>query len=408
MARRDRASQQRDWFEAIFPGLLFLAILLRYATSSTARPDFLAAALAFGGFIAYLRYLGADGRHRTQRLILAATLCGFALLTKQSTIAAPVAIGLHLLARGRIRDAAMFSAFTLAWPLMFYAALWTPTRGGVWLMTAGGIGQSFNLMKMLEFGVVGYLGSGFVLLTLGASALLLTDPERTDADTASVAYFLVGLGWFLVMAGNPGSSHNYFIEAAVSGALLIGALFARYRTRSETTRRTILAFLLAMLVGHSLPQAALVARVYVDVQEEQTIARILENLRTHEGQYVLADVNYVTQVIRAGHRPLIHDSYVYTIMSDKGTVDLAPFLQFLEVGHVPYLILQNSLEWYEKQKVGSRLWPAPVLQHLKAGYDCRTLLQKRTDGRLLVVCERRNEAGQTDRRGRRAGGAALR
>lgn len=101
------------------------------------------------------------------------------------------------------------------------------------------------------------------------------------------------------------------------------------------------------------------------------------------------------RVIRAGHQSLIRDSNVYATMSGMGTADLGHFLQYLVGSHVPILILQNSLEWYERQKVGARLWPAPVLEHLRSAYDCRMLLRKRIDGRLLVVCELRNKTGNT-------------
>jgi hypothetical protein len=387
--RQARTPGGWGWLERLFPGFLFLAILLRYATSSIARPDFLAAALSLAGVVVYLRHLSANSQRRSW-FLPASVLCGLALLTKQAVFAAPTAIGLHLLLRRRFGEAVTFGLLTLAWPAVFYAALWAPTEGGVLLMTMAAIGAQYDFVRVLEFAVIGYVGSPFVIIAFTAGLLLMADRERSHVDSAGFIYFIVGLGWFVVMVGRPGSSHNYFVEAAVAGALLIGLLLHRYAARDDAgARRMLLVVLVVMLTAHLVPQATLTMRRHADALEQQSVARALRNLRTSSRQYVLADVFYVLEAARAGLQPLVLDSYALTKMSDSGAVDPQPILEYLRTDRVPYLVLQNSLEWHEQLKPGDRYWPREILDYLRRAYTCETVLQQPSDGRLLVICEYR-------------------
>jgi hypothetical protein len=99
----------------------------------------------------------------------------------------------------------------------------------------------------------------------------------------------------------------------------------------------------------------------------------------------MADAYYVFDVVQAGLTPVMIDNMVYTLLVDNRVIDDSRLLALFETGKVPYLVLQNTLEWHASLSYGDRFYPNAVLEYLQRHYTCEKVM-KRWDGNALVIC----------------------
>src|SRR5439155_8638707 len=85
------------------------------------------------------------------------------------------------------------------------------------------------------------------------------------------------------------------------------------------------AGVLLMLSIVQLPgQLALVRSSMAMPLEQIEVRAKLPSLRTAEDEFILADRNYLFDVVQAGHRPLLLDNLTYALMYDNGLIDTRP------------------------------------------------------------------------------------
>lgn len=384
------ASQRRDGPIWSLPApLLFLATLPSMTLGgSLAKPEFLAAGLSFAGLLIYLKRGLVEGK---SWILYSSLLCGLALLSKPSLAAGIGAIVIHLLYDRRYKECLRFASSVLLWFSGVYAALWVPTQGGIGFMTFVANAAKFTPLKIIDLGIEKYMASVFVLVALAACTVLLSGSRGSrQGQVVAAFYFLIALSWFVVSVGRPGSSYNYFLEAGVAGSLVIGILISQLASeRNWVALRLVLVVLVVNMLIGVRSQMLRTSQAYDDVEEQATIMKVLGDLETRHDEYVLSDVIYTSDVVQAGHRPVLYDSYIYTLMRDNGAISIEPLMSELRREKVPYLVLQNTLEWHRNLPYGGRYWPVSVLEYLNENYTCRTALKRKTiTWASLVICER--------------------
>jgi hypothetical protein len=377
----------RRW--KLVPPLMFLCMFptLAWRSGSFAKPEFLATCLSVAGFTIYLQR-GVAG---TKRWVGAtAVLCGAALLAKQSAFICPWALSVHLMWDRRYRELIRFICFVTVIILAGCALVWASGGDGLWLMTFRGNAARLVLSKILTLGIREYLANAFVIAAVAASGILLVSVRGSrDVGTAAAVYFLSGLAWFVISVGRPGSSYSYFLDGAIGACLVLPLLLYRYSLLGNWTAQIFAFLVVTLAVMVQLPtHVQLTVMTSGDARDESEIMKSLAGLRSRPGEYVLADPLYVWDVIKSGRTPLVTNSYQYTLMNDNGLLSVKPLLDLLQGRKVPYLVLQNDLEWHATLAYGDRYWPQSVVQYLRRNYTCQRLFDRDFDPSYhFIVCQ---------------------
>jgi 4-amino-4-deoxy-L-arabinose transferase-like glycosyltransferase len=232
---------------AAWAGLAILTTNLVSVWSVRARPDHLALAFNLAGFaLIWSRWTAitatptdaqrgrwAIDRATWRTLWLAAICCALGFYTKQTLLAAPVALGLGLLL-ARPRAGIAFGAIYGALVLMPFALLTAITRGGFYQKIVAFhsswswhdfafLGGPFvtRYWPLLLLGIV--LPLAVALAALRGRALFAH--LRADRDLLPALYLPSAL-FFALGAGTHGGNHNHFVESVIvalfCGALLVG------------------------------------------------------------------------------------------------------------------------------------------------------------------------------------------
>jgi hypothetical protein len=253
-------------------------------------------------------------------------------------------------------------------------------------MTVIANGARLDVRKIFSFAIQQYMTSAFVGLAAGASAILAIERSRKEYAVAAF-YFLISISFFVVAAGRPGSSYSYFLDAAISGSLVIRMLIARLSQAGEELQwipmvLVIAACLPSMFSGLPHGVAELVTLSYDDRDEHMAVMRQLSGVKTRPDEYVVSDVLRTADIIDAGLQPVVNDSFQYTLMVKNHVLSTEPLMRVLRERRAPYAILQNTLYWH--RSVGD-YWPGEVVDYLDKNYSCNQLMGMK-DGTYLVIC----------------------
>ncbi len=230
---------------ALWAALATLTLNLVSVWSVRARPDHLALALNLAGVALVYRRWGtlsagaATGRWglprpETRLVWQVAGLCALGFFTKQTLLAAPVAIGVCLLAK-RLRLGIAFGVLYGALVLIPFGLLILLTRGGFYQHIVAfhsswswheywRLGQPF----LARYWPLLIVAAGLPL-TVAALAVRTARPLaqlRDDLDLLPAVYLgtaaLFGLG-----AGTHGGNHNHFVETMVVAVWCVALLAGR-------------------------------------------------------------------------------------------------------------------------------------------------------------------------------------
>jgi hypothetical protein len=360
------------FFLSVFPAMA-------WNHGSLVKPEFLAVCFSFSGFVVYLR----RGLESSRGLWIPYTgvLCGVALLTKPTAFPVFAAICLHLLCRKRFREMLRFAAATVVLPVSVYGILFIRTNGGIWVMTIVGNALHLDIGKILQVAMQEYMLYGFVGLGVGACAVFLIEGIN-QARIVTALYFLISVSWFGVAVGRPGSSHSYFLDAAVSGSLVIGmAILRAVEERGWMPMSFLIAAALpSMFAGVPGGLSELRSFSNNDRKEHIKVLEHLSRLETKPDEYVLSDAFSHADVVEAGLHPVVNDSFQYTLMVKNHIISTAPLIRLLEQRRLPYAVLQNTIDWHS---IGD-YWPVDVVNYLENDYMC-TRIMERKGGNYLVI-----------------------
>lgn len=241
---------------ALWATLATLTLNLVSVWSVRARPDHLALALNLAGVaLVYHRWaeLGVAGptgrwglaRGETRLLWQVAGLCALGFFTKQTLLAAPLAIGICLLVK-RLRLGLAFGLLYGALVLIPFGLLILLTRGGFYqhIVAFHSSWSWHEYWRLSQPFLARYwpllLAACGLPLALAALALRAARPLaqlRDDRDLLPAVY-LGAATFFGLGAGTHGGNHNHFVETVVvavwCAALLIGRGLAAPRWRVVT------------------------------------------------------------------------------------------------------------------------------------------------------------------------------
>jgi hypothetical protein len=232
----------RNWGLALWAGLTALTINLVDVWAVRARPDHLAFACNLAGVaLVYWRWdqlADADGSGRWRigraewKLLWAVTgCCALGFFTKQTLLAAPVAIGVCLLAR-RWRLGIAFGLLYGALVLLPFGLLVLVTRGGFYqhivaFHSSWSWHDFWRLWRLFAARYWPLLVAGAGLpVALATATLRGGGARRRDDRDLLPAVYLGAAAFFGLGAGTHGGNHNHFVETVVvavwCAALLAG------------------------------------------------------------------------------------------------------------------------------------------------------------------------------------------
>lgn len=345
-------------------GLLAALVFLASPTVSYwmpyARVDMLALFFALAAYIAV-------GPSRAS-VIAAAAMVAAGSLAKPTIALAAGPILAHLLINRRTRDAVTF-------------AVLVPALGGAAWCAAQWLSHGFflsavlsgNRNPMLPWRGYAY-GYAFLASPLGTAAgitaawLLISEPAKTWRSLFGLG-FLASLAVSVVIVCKQGSDHNYFLEPALLGSLLIAAYGAPRLCAMSPTRATVTLAALAVVLA--IPSVREVKTRLRQPRMPEEYASVGERLRADAADVgVLADGEWIDAALAAGHAPLVNDPYLYTLLVANGTLDSSDILAAVEQGRVKWLLLDHTLADH-RLEVGRnpQMWPAEVIDAMQRNYD---------------------------------------
>jgi hypothetical protein len=349
------------------PGLV--AMLLFVALGSPGRPpwyalykeDLLGVALSFATIALLL-----SGPPRS-RLVLAGVFAGLAFLTKQTFVAAFLAGAVWLWSR----DPPRARVFIASWVL---------------LVVGAGATCEFLMPGFLANTVLGNIvpfNSDALLNNLRLFAIFLGGPVAVAAGyvvirmrmVGAIGSDLLGLYWaatFLPLVGlaKIGSNHNYWIETAVSSAVLasLGVWEARRRWLGHGSVLAVLPVLLLLVSAVSvmrffeMPVLPVLSGA-ASKSDDQTAAfhQVVERVRG-EPRLVLADP---LDVVALAGREIELEPYLFSVLSSEAHWDPASLIGRICAREIGLVVFGKALETPGLSYQGYAFWPAPILAALR-------------------------------------------
>lgn len=366
--------------------LLFLSMFGLLAWSvSLLKPEFMAGCLSLSGLLVFMKR-GLNARKRW--VIPAAMLFACALLTKISIFAGFAAVATHLALAKRFKECLSLVLLVLFLVVVVYAGLWVATGGGVWLMTVEANAVRLTPSRMFELGINETLGSTLGTVMIVAGVILLMRCRGKPVDQVVVLFFAIAIATFLLATSRPGATRNYFFEAAIAGAMVLGALIASYLKSQNDHALTLLFVVLTVGMLTLIPRAAFgTATASDDPAARGHVAKALSNLTVGADEYVLADEAFVLELWQARIPLLMIGSVQYTVMTDSGVLDTKSLMTPLVEGKVPYLVINATPEAQLSAPYGKRGWPVEVLEYLKKNYKCSQLEIVGASDRGPFICD---------------------
>jgi 4-amino-4-deoxy-L-arabinose transferase-like glycosyltransferase len=325
-----------DRRSAALAALLCASSSLLFIWGTVGQVDVLALFWALAAFYLYSRY----SRLAENRLILAAACALLAFFTKQTMLACPAAICLHLFFTGRKSTAVKFALGCLAVAAAVVLPLDRALHGRFLADTVFGNINPLALSKFTAQLRFTLLASGPLILVaaLGAKKAI----ARTGA--APFLYLALAALVFLGSAARIGSDLNYQLEFTavliVCSALSLHALdfFALSLSRTRTWV-TLLQLPLGvfLLVNYRTTAPLLVSRVAGEMQNRAEVAAIRNTLSA--GPVLSADYN---AVVRLRGR-LDCEMAFYNLLVSVGAVDPGPLRRDIAAGRFSTIILLEDV-----------------------------------------------------------------
>ena len=310
-----------------------------YRVVAGAQADTLALLLTWVGITAALGTRAARVRTGLLPLLAAATAFLCAFFTKQSFVAAPVAMAVSLLLEGKIRTGVLFGSGVAAVSLLGVFLLDAATSGGYLANTLGALTGTSGWANL-----VSSLSESEPLQWLPiVAAVLVASRGRVNPGFAEL--YLLGSALLHTTAMlKTGSSVNYLLEPTF--ALLFLAvtrwspgdeLPANKSPRARTAGRATsgaLAILCAVALGLTATSASL--REYRTMQGWLASARGAR-VSDFEG-YPLADPFFFPAILEREGRPWLNDPFAFGALEETGQWDPSRLVSDLESRQIPFAL----------------------------------------------------------------------
>ncbi len=264
----------------------------------------------------------------TRRLALAGVCFLLALFTKQSFVAAPLAVCLVEAGSGRWRRAAVFAAAMVVAVTAGTEALQVLTGGGYLRNTALSLSVSFGFPSAVQMVRDSEPPVWLPVVLLG---LLLAEAKRAP----HVAVYVL-VSWVLaaVAAFKAGSSSNYLLEPFLALTFLV--LITPGSTVAGVRRRALPWALAATLLAAIPGVSHLVSQMR---DRPPPIA-----LTGASAGYPLVSAWAFPAVAATGSRPFLNDPYAFSVLARSGAWSPEPLREALARGRIPYVIPDVDLD----------------------------------------------------------------
>lgn len=338
----DRVGRLPAWTGGFLGAAATLNILPVQSWSYLMRVDMLSIALGLAGF-----YFGLRSLVRPGAIHLAAALFVAAVYTKQTAVAAPVAVfAVLLVLRPRTAWMGIATGAILGFGALAFVT-WLTDGGFLHHIVSYNINR-FNARGLLDIIVVLVLHLAYIIAALlgiytwqyGFSQNRLANGERqnlpqrlraspVDAGHVMALVYLTLTTLMLALATKSGASINYFIEWGCTIILFGGvaltntaatATGSRMNTRAGAATALLPLFLI--LQAHQLWGKA-DERLSAQIPRQQEMARVVELVRSARRPVVSDDM----VVVLRGGKPVVWEPAIFAELASNGTWDERPFLE---------------------------------------------------------------------------------
>lgn len=355
---KERAETAAVCITALITGLIALSLLPVQFWSVLMRVDMMSFACTFGGF-----YFGLRAFTRPGAIHVAAILFVAAIYSKQTALAAPMAIfSLLLFVRPRTALAGIATGVGLA--LAILALLSWHTDGGflrhilsynINRFRAEGLQDIVSAIRYhLPYHIAALFGiflwwrgrpDGF--LTEGGWRGLRTRLCRSPADSRIVATlaFLAIAAPMLLMATKSGASINYFIEwtcliTILASLSIVDAVNFALGKRAADPRDLLLLPLLLLVVGGAfLLQGRAAGRVAAYTDMESDTAKVIALVRAAPRPVISDDM---VVILRGGKNVIVEPS-IYAELTGTGVWSDRPLLNKIKAHEIAFFCVDGDM-----------------------------------------------------------------
>jgi hypothetical protein len=322
------------------------------------RPDLLGLAFSLAGLTCFLARPTPRGR------VLACGLFFLALFTKQTFIAAPLAVIASLLRRRAYRSAGQIIAILTLLTGSAFVLMDGMTAGRFFqnIVTANLTPMQWEWMRRFVLQYFVYDGALVLLFALMGVSVWRRRPgpeSRTLAQEVLVAYLLTAVAVAIGTSGKLGAGANYFIEPVVAAAMVAGR---GLRYWAAAARRFPAISWVLVLILLSPPEGPgrygrddVVARTYPEV--------VSERLRTIPGDVLIENPGLA---LRVGRRILLLTDFNAAYLSAAGTLSCHLLVRALERGDMAAVLAMHPD--VSATYGGQPYWPAEVAQAITRHY----------------------------------------
>ena len=300
-------------------------------------------------------------RRGYERLVGAVVLCVLALYTKQSFIAAPLAIGASLLWERRWKETTAFGIGLGVTGLAVLAGLSMLTDGRAWnQLVVYQAGQSVRVMDTVWWGYR-FAQRNAVLLALGAFASLF---RHERVPTVVLGYVLIAGAVNTYLIGKQGSNWYYFLDLIAGLSVVAGILFSDLYARRDV----------AVPEKESLRPLVLVCLVLV----AQLVLFAQPPLSAHpDGATAAADVvddtdrpvlSVDASILMRNEQTVIYEPFIMTQLHQAGYWDQTPVLRSIANREYGYIVLSFDVSDRGSERYPDR-WSEEQLRTIDANYE---------------------------------------
>lgn len=345
----------------VLAGLAFLTVPPLVPWGYSMRPDLLAIALSLAGLAAAWRTVHDRDLSWAQAALVAALLLA-ALWSKQTALAAPVALLLAWGTAGRWRSAVRF--------LLFFGGAGVLLVGAAHVWTQGAFYQ--NAVEGMRCGLRprAPYHMALHLLRLGGPLLAAAVLGLRDWNRhwhLPVIYAGTGIALALLFALRGGSDINHLFEPLAAVALVAGGGFARALNEAAQGKHGISALALALLVLFAPGGARTVDELLGKAGDlDRARPALLRTLAREPGEIL----TFSTDLPLLSHRsPRLLDPMIFACLAGAGTWDPAPLADLLRRGEIPTVVLLTTAGGgIFANHHGIPVWPPSVLRSIEDRY----------------------------------------
>ncbi len=329
--------QTRNQLLSLILGMMFVCIPAVFRWGQIMRVDTLAVALSLGGLAVYM----VAGNDRRRLWCIPFLIAAF--LTKQSMLAAPIAILIHRFTIDR-KSGMTFTAITVVSGAIVYLI--------INLLTDWGIFRHNFLYTANAFYFSRFAGGLSKYATYATPIILicffhLFSGRSIFRESPLPLYFILATAT-LITHGLEGSDTNYFIEPFASALLLAGLGINLWTSKgihgsNNSSQKWIGIFLMVLLLTQFITVRMLRHDEFTvmnvdnfDVQQGEMLVTLIKNT---PGDVISEDASF--QVI-AG-KPVVFEPYIMTLLAERGKWNQDGFVEDLENASFDLLILGFDL-----------------------------------------------------------------